>query len=219
MQYANYADFKRRLKRRLRKIDPTRAGRLLALLLVFSLLMFSVTAYRRAIPLAAQSAETVARSEIERIVLDAARNAINGTDEALYFEVRDSEGKLVTVENRSREVSALCSAVVSNINDALKKERYIKIKVPLGSTFKSAYLHGRGPDISVRAVPYVAAYANVHSSFTDAGINQTLYSLIMTVTADVTLVCSDESIAFTTSSDITVAEEIIIGGVPSGVFK
>ena len=219
MQYANLADFKRRLKRRLMRIRASRAAGMLAILLVVSLIIFSVSVYRRAVPIAELSAETVARAEIERIVLEAAGQAINGTDGTLYFEVRDSDGKLVTVENRGREVSALCSAVVSNINDALKKERYIKIKVPLGSTFKSAYLHGRGPCVSVRAVPYVAAYADVHSSFTEAGINQTLYSLTMTVTTDVTLVCSNENIAFTTSCDVTVAEEIIIGNVPSGVFK
>lgn len=212
-------DIRRRMRRLANRAKPGTLCRAAALLLALSVFMFCLTVYKKAIPIARMSAETVARGEIERIVLEAARNAIKNIDEDLYFHVRDSEGRLVNLSANSREVSELCSGAVSNVNELIKERRYIKIKVPLGSVLGSSFLHGTGPSVSVRALPYAAAYADVESSFTEAGINQTLYSLILVVKTEVTLVCADENISFETVTRINLSEEVIVGNVPGGVFR
>ena len=211
--------FKRKIRKLTAKLNKKALRRALILLLIFSALMFCVSAYKKAVPIARTSAETVARGEVEQIVLEAAGEAIKGIDEELYFHVRDSEGKIVNLSANSREVSELCSAVVDRINGQLASRRYIKIKVPVGSVLGGSVLHGRGPSISVRALPYAAAYAGVSSSFSEAGINQTLYTLTLTVKTEVTLVLDDESISFTTETRIDLSEEIIVGNVPGGFIR
>ena len=211
--------FKRKIRKLTTKLNRKALYKALALALVFSVAAFFVSAYKRAIPIARTSAETVARGEVEQIVLEAAGEAIKNIDEELYFHVRDGEGKIVNLSANSREVSELCSSVVEGINERIESRRYIKIKVPVGSVLGGSVLHGRGPAISVRALPYVASYADVSSSFGDAGINQTLYSLVLNVKTEVTLVLADESISFATETRIDLTEEIIVGNVPGGIFR
>jgi|GEM_PF-4196085 len=219
MQRIGYKRFKVELQRKLRRIRPLSAERIVIFMLILSIIMLCVTVYRKAIPLAGMSAETVAKGEIEKIVLDAAKRAIENSNEKLYFRENDVNGSLTFVEANSKEISMLCSNVIRYIDEAVTSKKYIKIKVPIGNVIGGSYFHGTGPCISVRAVPYVAAYADIESKFSDAGVNQTLYSVVLTVNTDVTLVCADENIDFSTETKITVSEEIIVGDVPGGYFR
>lgn len=216
MKHINFERIKRELKRKLKKNKLFSFDKILIFLLVFSVSMLCVTVYRKAIPIAAMSAETVAKGEIEKIVLECAGKAIETSGEPLYVSSTYASGELISIEANSKAVSQLCSNTVAYINEAVAKKKYIKIKVPLGSIIGGSYLHGAGPCISVRTVPYVAAYADISSSFSEAGINQTLYSVILNIVTDVTLVCADQNISFSTECHITVSEEIIIGNVPGG---
>ena len=57
-------------------------------------------------------------------------------------------------------------------------------------------------------------FANFVSSFSQAGINQTLHRLNMEVSIDVAVLVLGETSSFTMSSQVVVAETIIVGQVP-----
>ena len=57
--------------------------------------------------------------------------------------------------------------------------------------------------------------ANFRSEFTEAGINQTLQQLSMDVIVDVTILVLGQTETFTVSSQMVVAETIIVGDVPA----
>ena len=56
--------------------------------------------------------------------------------------------------------------------------------------------------------------ASFSSSFSEAGINQTLQQLNMQVSVDVTILILGQTTSFTISSQVVVAETIIVGDVP-----
>lgn len=204
------------IKRRARRITPARrlTFALAALLVAGS--VFLSCAYVRAVPIALLSAETVAKGSIERVIMDSARGAISENETKLFSKLFDGEGKIVALEADSAAINALTSKVVENVHESVRRMGAVKIKVPVGSTSKLGMIHGIGPEITVRGTPYVAVFAHIDSEFSEAGINQTLHKMILSVSADVTVVCADKTVTFTTESVLTVSEEVLVGSVPEG---
>ena len=91
--------------------------------------------------------------------------------------------------------------------------------IPLGSIFLPEFLSGRGPQIPVNILSIRNSEATFSSSFTQAGINQTLHQLIMEIFVDVTVLVLGETNSFTVSSHVVVAQTIIVGHVPDTYFQ
>ena len=84
----------------------------------------------------------------------------------------------------------------------------------MGSVIAPKYFSGKGFDIKIRAVPYVSVSAKISSEMHDAGINQTLHRITMTVVSDVQAICMSDSVAFRRESNVLLAESVIIGKIP-----
>ena len=56
--------------------------------------------------------------------------------------------------------------------------------------------------------------ATFESTFTHAGINQTMHQLRMCVLVDVSVLILGQTVSFCVESDVVVAETIIVGKVP-----
>lgn len=207
------------IKKYLRRISPARK-RAMLFITVFGLsLVFFIVSYIRAVPVAILTMETVSKADIEKTVVASAERAISENESGLFAKVTNEGGDIISLEADVGAINRLTSNVVSYIHNDIKKMGNIKIPVPLGSTLGGRLFYGVGPSVIVRATPYVAAYAKIDSSFTEAGINQTLHRMIMTVSTEVTVICAGKTVTFSTESQITVSEEIIIGGVPNGVIR
>ena len=76
------------------------------------------------------------------------------------------------------------------------------------------FISGRGPEIPVRILSIRNSDASFTSSFSEAGINQTLQQLNMNVSVDVAVLVLGQTNYFTVSSQVVVAETIIVGQVP-----
>lgn len=188
-----------------------------AFLIVCSLIsLFSSALYIKAIPIALMTLETVSKGYVEKKVIEGAERAIAESKGELLSLITDSNGKVISLKADGATINSLTSRVIENIHSGMKKTGSVKVKVPVGSLISNRAFHGLGPCITVRATPYVAAYATVDSTFTDAGINQTLHRMLLTVSTDVTVVCAGKTLSFSTQTVMTVSEEIIVGGVPDG---
>ena len=79
------------------------------------------------------------------------------------------------------------------------------------------FFSGRGPAIPVHILSIRNSDASFRSNFTQAGINQTLHQLTMEVSVDVAVLVLAQTSSFTISSEVVVAETVIVGDVP-GTF-
>ena len=91
--------------------------------------------------------------------------------------------------------------------------------IPLGSLFLPEILSGKGPAIPVKILSIRNSDASFASHFTEAGINQTLQQLTMNVSVDVSILVLGRTDSFTVSSQVVVAETIIVGQVPDTFFQ
>jgi hypothetical protein len=91
--------------------------------------------------------------------------------------------------------------------------------IPLGSLILPEFFSGRGGKIPVVIHSIRNSDANFYSTFSEAGINQTLQQLTMEILVDVTVLVFGQTASFTVSSHVVVAETVIVGQVPNTFFQ
>ena len=135
-------------------------------------------------------------------------------DRIVYFE-KDLDGRITALKTNMSEVNRLKTEVLNIINDEILALDHSDIGIPLGSLFLPELFSGKGPAIPVHILSIRNSDANFTSSFSQAGINQTLHRLNMEVSIDVAVLVLGETSSFTVSSEVVVAETIIVGQVPN----
>ena len=134
-------------------------------------------------------------------------------DRIIYFE-KDLNGRITALKTNMSEVNRLKTDILNLINDEILALDTSQIGVPLGSLIVPEFLSGKGPVIPVQILTIRNSDASFFSDFTEAGINQTLQKLTMTVSIDVTILVLGDTNSFTVSSQVVVAETVIVGQVP-----
>ncbi len=162
-------------------------------------------------------AETQVRNTTSDLTNDAiAKQIADGViqyDRIVYFE-KDLDGKITALKTNMSEINRLKTDILNIINDEILSLDTSDIGVPLGSLFLPEFLSGRGPVIPVHILSIRNSDASFTSDFTQAGINQTLHKLTMEVSVDVAVLVLAQTSTFTITSEVVVAETVIVGDVP-----
>ncbi len=139
-------------------------------------------------------------------------------DRIVYFE-KNLDGQITALKTNMTEVNRLKTGTLDMINDEILALDSSDLGVPMGSLFLPEFLSGKGPVIPVQIISIRNSDANFTSSFSQAGINQTLHKLSMSVGVDVAVLILGETASFTVTSEVMVAETIIVGDVPDTFFQ
>ena len=135
-------------------------------------------------------------------------------DRVIYFE-KDLNGGITAMKTNMSEVNRLKTNTLNLINDEILALDQTDIGIPAGSLFLPEFFSGRGVLIPVQIIAIRNSDAYFESEFTQAGINQTLHKLNMHVIVDVSILVLGQSSSFTVSSEVVVAETILVGDVPN----
>lgn len=183
------------------------------LLFVVILLIFR-TRYQAAIRSLAQTQVMNATSDLINDAIDEQLELGHiQYDRIVYFE-KDLNGRISALKTNMTEVNKLKTDILNLINDEILAMDTSDIGIPLGSLVLPELLSGRGPHIPVHILSIRNSDASFESYFTEAGINQTLQQLTMHISVDVTVLVLGVTESFTASSQVVVAETIIVGQVP-----
>jgi len=163
------------------------------------------------------SLETQVRNSTSDLINDAIDLQIeNGNiryDRIVYFE-KDLDGRITALKTNMSEVNRLKTDILNIINDEILAMDTSDIGIPAGSLILPEFFSGRGPGIPIHILSIRNSDASFESFFTEAGINQTLQQLTMHVSVDVSVLVLGKTESFTVSSQVVVAETIIVGQVP-----
>ena len=135
-------------------------------------------------------------------------------DRIVYFE-KDLDGRITALKTNIGEVNRLKTDILNIINDEILALDNSDIGIPMGSLFLPELLSGRGPAIPVHILSIRNSDASFVSHFTQAGINQTLHQVSMEVCVDVAVLVLGQTTSFTMTSEVVVAETVIVGEVPN----
>ena len=201
-----------------------KAGKLLRLIIILLVLALAgIILFRMrfndAICTLAQTQVTNTTSDLINDAID--RQIEDGTiqyDRMVYFE-KDLDGRITALKTNMSEVNRLKTNILNLINDEILALSTDDLGVPLGNLLLPEFLSGRGPEIPVQILSIRNSDASFTSNFTQAGINQTLQQINMQVSVDVTVLVLGQTNSFTVSSQVIVAETIIVGDVPNTYFQ
>ena len=168
---------------------------------------------------------TLAETQVKNTTSDLINDAIdaqieNGNiqyDRIVYFE-KDLNGKITALKTNMTEVNRLKTSILNIINDEILAMDTTDLGIPLGSLVLPEFASGRGPQIPIQILSISNSDASFESYFTEAGINQTLQKLTMNIIVDVSILVLGRAESFTVSSEVVVAETIIVGQVPDTFF-
>lgn len=134
-------------------------------------------------------------------------------DRMVYFE-KDLDGRITALKTNMSEVNRLKTDILNLINDEILAMDSTDLGIPLGNLILPEFFSGKGPEIPIQIISIRNSDASFSNNFSEAGINQTLQQLTMHVQVDVTVLVLGETQSFTVSSEVVVAETIIVGQVP-----
>ena len=163
-------------------------------------------------------AETQVKNATSDLTNDAiAKQIADGVvqyDRIVYFE-KDLDGRITALKTNIGEVNRLKTDILNILNDEILALYNSDIGIPMGSLFLPELLSGKGPAIPVHILSIRNSDASFKSSFSQAGINQTLHQLTMDVSVDVAVLVLGQTGSFTITSEVVVAETVIVGAVPN----
>ena len=184
------------------------------LLLIICLLLAFRNKYSSAI-------STLAQTQVKNTTSDLINDAIDRQieegsiqyDRIVYFE-KDLDGRITALKTNMSEVNRLKTAILNLVNEEILAIDTAELGIPLGSLLLPELFSGKGPAIPVRILAIRNSDASFSSYFAEAGINQTLQQLTMHVSVDVSVLVLGQTSQFAVSSQVVVAETVIVGQVP-----
>ena len=201
-----------------------RLDRLLRHLLVILLLLAGLFFYFREKyqDVIFQLAETQVKNTTSDLINDAIDQQIETGviqyDRIVYFE-KDLDGRITALKTNMSQVNRLKTDILNLINDEILALDTDDLGIRTGNLVLPEFFSGRGLLLPVQIVSIRNSEASLHSDFTEAGINQTLHQLNMHVSVDVTILVLGQTDSFTISSQVIVAETVIVGQVPQTLLR
>lgn len=191
---------------------------LAAVILIAVLTLFRIR-YRDAM-------EELAQTQVRNVTSDLINDAIDQQidsgniqyDRIVYFE-KDLNGEITALKTNISEVNRLKTDILNLINDEILALDTSDLSVPIGTLMLPELFSGKGSGIPVHILSIRNSDASFRSDFSEAGINQTVHQLTMNVSVDVSVLVLGQTESFTVSSQVVVAETIIVGEVPNTFFQ
>jgi sporulation protein YunB len=155
-------------------------------------------------------AKQVTTQAINNTIKTKIKNDIDYED--LIFVHYDNEGKVTLMQANTMLMNSVASEVALEVQNELKQISESTIKVPLNNAFNTDLI--RLPSINIQIIPQGSVIVDFATEFESTGINQTRHRVYIIVTTDVKLIVPLVSENITITTNIPIAETIIVGEVP-----
>lgn len=127
---------------------------------------------------------------------------------------KDEEGVVTSIQADALHINTLKAQISTDISEKIKQIKHQPIKIPIGTLLGGDIFSGRGPSITF----YISLSGNVRtelvSNFYEAGINQTLHSISLTIKTSIYVICPGYNTSTETDTNMVIAETVIVGTVP-----
>lgn len=189
-----------------------------AALLAGAAMMLLILYQRRVNPVV----EDMARAMVDNVASNTINEAIDqqiakGTidyNRLILFE-KDLNGRITAIKTNMTEVNRLKTQLLEIINQTLLEISSDEMSIPLGNLILPEIFSGRGARIPLKILSISTSDARFRNAFSAAGINQTCHQIILEVEIGMTVLLPADSLVMTVTSEMVVAETIIVGDVPA----
>ena len=127
---------------------------------------------------------------------------------------RDESGQITSASSDIVTVNAVRSAIVSRMVERIEDLDLSQVELPVGNLLGLDLLSGLGPSLRIQALWVGTVTAEVEQQFLEAGINQTLHRVMLSVQVPVEILLPGGTVKTTVDAQVCLAESIIVGSVP-----
>lgn len=204
---------------RLRYLRFTGRQRVLIwLTVIFTLLLaLTVAVVLHMKPVVVDLATARTSNAVNRIVVAAVNDAVDSGridyEQLVDFD-KDAEGHVTALRSNMAAFNRLQASIADDILQRMAEVSSTDLAIPIGTLTGSPLLAGRGPCLRVRMQSVGTAAARFDNQFSSAGINQTRHRIILDVDVHVSILLPGLTTYTKVSNEISVAETVIVGGVP-----
>ena len=204
---------------RLRYLRFTGRQRVLIwLTVIFTLLLaLTVAVVLHMKPVVVDLATARTSNAVNRIVVAAVNDAVDSGridyEQLVDFD-KDAEGHVTALRSNMAAFNRLQPSIADDILQSNAEVSSTDLAIPIGTLTGSPLLAGRGPCLRVRMQSVGTATARFDNQFSSAGINQTRHRIILDVDVHVSILLPGLTTYTKVSNEISVAETVIVGGVP-----
>jgi sporulation protein YunB len=199
---------------RVRRRRTARPKILLALLLLaVTLLIFN----RQIKPVMESETENAAKVRAVSIINSTVLNEISKDSiqyENLVHIERNSENGVLSLTSDVMKMNEFKAKIILDVQKEFEGHQDSSVDIPLGTLIGSHLFHGRGPGLSLKITLAGNVKADFKSTFESAGINQTRHRIYLTVGTSVYSFLPGVTSTTDVSTDVLVAETVIVGDVP-----
>lgn len=136
------------------------------------------------------------------------------TYDELMTVSRDASGRITLLQANTVRMNELAAQTALSAQQMLTTNERQFVRIPLGAALGIGIFAGSGPKIAVQILPVGAVSTKFSTDFESAGINQTRHRILLSLSATIRLVIPTGAKRVDVSSQISVAESIIVGEVP-----
>lgn len=136
------------------------------------------------------------------------------TDEDLLTVQTDAAGNVTAVYPDTVKLNRLAAELNESLMSQLRSETGMAFSVPSGSVFGGVWTANRGPLLTFRLTADSIVTTGIKDTVTSVGINQTCYTLSITVEQDVLLIYAGRYKTLTMQSEVMVVQTVLMGDVP-----
>ncbi len=155
-------------------------------------------------------AKQVTTQAINNTIKNKIKNDIDYND--LIFVQYDKEGKVTLMQANTVLMNSVASEVALEVQEELEKISKSTIEVPLKNAFNTDLI--ALPSINVQIIPQGSVVVDFATEFESTGINQTRHRIYIIVTTNIKLIVPLVSEEVRVTTNIPIAETIIVGDVP-----
>ena len=132
---------------------------------------------------------------------------------------RAADGSVAAARMDLAAANRMKSVILRELDQRVPGRIREKVEIPLGNVLLPALLSGHGGSLPVRVVSLRSTNAELESSFTQAGINQSLHCLALRVEGELLLLSPAGLMSRRVSASVPIAQTILLGEVPGAMFQ
>lgn len=168
---------------------------------------------------------SMAHSRVQAMAVDrlndSVREALGG--QAVYDQLvtvrTDENGQVTMLQANAVRMNELATVTAQLAQEKLLSAENQAVSIPLGAALGIPFFAAMGPSVQVRVVPIGSVTAEFQSEFESAGINQTRHKVFLSMHTTVRLVLPRGAEEVRFSSQVLIAESIIVGRVPDSFIE
>ncbi len=132
---------------------------------------------------------------------------------------KNAEGEITAVSADMVTLNALRYQIAKNILSVFRQNGALQVSLPLANLFGILFLSGQGKALSVSVETAGSMQAGFNTSFTEAGINQTIHSINFVMEMDFYYLLPTKTQKMTFAHSFCAAQTIIVGRVPDSLTQ